>query len=192
MPSDGSSRMSSQGEPTSARASARICCSPPDSVPPLAVEQAGQPRQQADHALDRALLGLAGVRRPGEAQILLRGQAGQDAAALRHIADAEAAALMRGPLRDVDAVDHDAAAGRRQQTHDRLQQRGLAHAVVADDAERLALAQLERDAAQHRNMAIAGVQIGDRQEKVARGGVVVAGRLRLSLLRPHHRARLPR
>ena len=34
MPSDGSSRISSQGEPTSARASARICCSPPDSVPP--------------------------------------------------------------------------------------------------------------------------------------------------------------
>ena len=45
MPSDGSSRMSSQGEPTSARASARICCSPPDSVPPLRSSRRDEPRQ---------------------------------------------------------------------------------------------------------------------------------------------------
>ena len=92
---------------------------------------------------------------------------GQDAAPLRHVADAEPAAVVRLHPRDVDAVDRDAAGGRRHQADQRLQERGLADAVVADDADRLARLQLEVDAMQHRHMAVAGAQAGDVEDDVA-------------------------
>ena len=65
-----------------------------------------------EHALDRTLLGLTGIRRPCQAKIFVRAQARKDAAALRHIGDAEAAALMRRPAGHVHPVDHDLAAAR--------------------------------------------------------------------------------
>ena len=47
---------------TSARPSARICCSPPDSVPPWRSSSAREPRQQCRRTRSIALLlGLAGV-----------------------------------------------------------------------------------------------------------------------------------
>ena len=97
-------------------------------------------------ALDRAPVPCRPRRRarPG-AGCRARVSAGKDAAALRHVADARAGcAVVRRHAGDVDAVERDAAGGRRQQADQRLQQGRLAHAVVAEDADALALAQLQR------------------------------------------------
>ena len=47
----------------------------------------------------------------------------------------------------------------------RLHQRRFADAVVADDADRFAFPELQRDAMQHRQFAIAGVQTGDVEDE---------------------------
>ena len=133
--------------------------------PALAIEQRAQPRQRVDHALDRAGLDLAGVRAPGQAQVFDRGEARQDASALRHITHAESAALVSLHARDVDAVHRHPAGRRGHQPEQRLQQGGLADAVVTDDAHGLALAQLKIDAMQHRHMAIAGTQARRRRAR---------------------------
>ena len=138
--------------------------------PAAALQKPGQPREQRQHALDRPLLGFAGIRRPGEPQIFMRAQTRKNAAALRHIQNSKPAALMRGPTGHIDAVDHDLAAARRQQTHDRLHERGLAHAVVADDTDRFAFPKLQRNAMQHRHFAVAGLQVDDVEDKTVRCG----------------------
>ena len=168
MPSDGSSRRRSHGSGTSARASARICCSPPESAPPLRSRSRVSRGKSSEHALDRPFLGLARIRRPRQAQIFKRAQARKDAAALRHISDAEPAAFVRRPARHVHAVDNDLAAARRQQPHDGLHERGLAHAIVADNSDRLALPELQRDAVKHRDFAVAGLQIRDVEDEAVR------------------------
>ena len=175
MPSDGSSSSSSHGAGISARPSARICCSPPDSAPPLRSSSGRSRGKRIDHPLDGGGLDVAGVGAPGQAQVLERGQARQDAAALRHVAEPEAAALVGLHASHVDAVHRDAAAGGRHQTDQCLQEGGLADAVVADDADRFALAQLEVDAVQHRHVAVAGAQARDVEHDVALGGGIVGG-----------------
>ena len=130
---------------TSARASARICCSPPDSAPPRRSSSGRSRGNSVDDALDRLRLGLAGVgaSRPGAGSRARSGPAGCRGPAARSRCPCGCA---RAPVHavDVDAVETDAPAGRRQQADQRLQQRGLAHAVVADDADRLALVHLQR------------------------------------------------
>jgi hypothetical protein len=123
-----------------------------------------------------------------------RGEAGQDAAALRHVADAEPAALVGLHASGIDAVDRHPARAGRHQADQRLHERGLAHAVVADDADRFAFAQLEGDAVQHRHVAIAGAQAGDVEHDVALARAVVGrcGTIARTLhIGPLHFARLP-
>ena len=89
---------------------------------------------------------------------------------MRHVSDAEAAALMRRPAGHVHPVDHDLAAAGRQQAHNGLHERGFAHAVVADNSDRFAFPELQRDAMQHRQFAIAGLQIDDVEDETVRLG----------------------
>ena len=101
---------------------------------------------------------------------------------------------MGRPRGHIDAVDHDLAAGRRQQAHDRAQQRRLAHAVVADDADGFALVELQRHAAQHRHFPVAGMQVGDLEHHAVGIGILAANRLaaiRIVRLANAH-ARFPR
>ena len=154
------------------------------------VEQPRQPRKRIDHPLHRLCFALAVAGAPGQPQIVVGAQARQDAAALRHVGDAHAAAQVRGGVGHVDTVERDAPAARRQQADQRLQQRRLAHAVVADDADRLAFVHLQRHAVQHRHVAVAGAELGHVEHEVAvwgwLGGVVQRG-LRITV----HWARLP-
>ena len=59
------------------------------------------------------------------------------------------------------AGEADPAGGRRQDADQRPEQRGLAHAVVAEDADEAALGDREADPGQHRDRAVAGVQVFD-------------------------------
>ncbi len=106
--------------------------------PAAPVEQRRETREQSHAALDRFLLRLVRIAGPREAQIVERGKARQDASSLRHVGQTAPAARVCRLARDVGPVERDMATGGWQQTHQSLQQRGLAHAVVADDAQRFA------------------------------------------------------
>jgi len=69
-----------------------------------------------------------------DAQILLDGQLRKDVASLRHVADAEPRAALGRTADEIDACELDPAGGRRQQPHDALQERRLAHAVATHQA----------------------------------------------------------
>ena len=64
-------------------------------------------------------------------------------------------------MRDVVALEDDLAAARRIEADDRIHQRGLADAVAAEQAEDLALLELQRQALQHVGVAVIGMDVLD-------------------------------
>src|SRR5438132_931756 len=76
-------------------------------------------------------------------QVLLDGEAREDLAPLRHVADAGARSLVRLRVRQYLLLEGDAAAFRGHQAHQRFQQRGLADAVAAEECGHLACRHLE-------------------------------------------------
>src|SRR5258706_11206171 len=99
-PNEGSSSSIRRGRSISARATASICCSPPDSVPACLGVTLLQHRKMLIHPLDvadDAGLVLAGDR--PELQILLHRHGGEGAASLRHMGDAEAYHVADRPQR---------------------------------------------------------------------------------------------
>ena len=64
-------------------------------------------------------------------------------------------------------IEAHAPAGRRQKAHQRLEQRRLAHAVVAENADELALVDREADPVEDRNAAVAGAQSLDIEHHAA-------------------------
>ena len=81
------------------------------------------------------------------ADILLDGEAAEDRGFLRQIADAEPRALIHRQLGHVVAVEFDGAAIRLDQPGDHVEHRGLAGAVRAEQADGLAAADIDADAA---------------------------------------------
>ena len=86
----GSSHSSSFGRLISARAMASICCSPPDNVPAFCARRS---RSRGNVSYHRAMsvvdVAIAAHVRAG-AQVVVDGEIGERATALRHLGDAEA------------------------------------------------------------------------------------------------------
>src|SRR5262245_58035398 len=118
-----------------------------------------KPRKQL---VDARLGPWAGPGHGGE--ILLDGERFEDVAFLRHPADAGKGALVRAQRRDVAAIEADTAGEEARHAHDRIDQGGLAHAVAAEQSERLALGERERDLVEHDRLAVACAQPLDGQE----------------------------
>src|SRR5215470_5784948 len=118
-----------------------------------------EPRKQL---VDARLGPCAGPGHGGE--ILLDGERFEDVALLRHPADAGKGTLVRAQRRDVAAIEADAAGEEARHAYDRINQGGLAHAVAAEQSERLALGERERDLVEHDRLAVACAQPLDRQE----------------------------
>ncbi len=193
MPSDGSSSSSNHGAGTSARPSARICCSPPDNAPPLR-SSSGRSRGNASTTRSMAAGSISpasGVQARRRFSSAVR--PGRMPRPCGDIAQTQAATFVRLHARDVDAVDRDPPCACRHQADQRLQQGGLAHAVVADDADCLAFAQQEIDAVQHRQLPITRAQTGDVEHDIALCGIAVGGVLAVDGIHIGlaHFARLP-
>lgn len=92
----------------------------------------GEPREGVVDALDRP---GARAHAAGKPQMLVDAERTPEPTSLRHIADTEPRDMRGWPPCDILAADADRAAADRYQAHDRLAQRGLAHAVAADDGE---------------------------------------------------------
>jgi hypothetical protein len=161
MPSVGSSRISSFGPIASARPIASCCCWPPERSPP---RRRSIWRSTGNISKIRSGTGVppGQVGQPHQ-QILLHGQARKDLASLRHVADAGLDPLVRRGTRQVAAGKLDAAALRRQQTHQRLEQRRLADAVAAENRRHLARLGGEAEVAQDVAAAVILVQVVDTQ-----------------------------
>src|SRR5258707_432628 len=118
-----------------------------------------KPRKQL---VDARLGPWAGPGHGGE--ILLDGERFEDVALLRHPADAGKGALVRAQRRDVAAIEADTAGEEARHAHDRIDQGGLAHAVAAEQSERLSLGERERDVVEHDRLAVACAQPLDGQQ----------------------------
>ena len=94
-----SSTISTFGVATMARATASICCSPPDSKPGPPVHQRAQGGQQRQGPLHARSLVLARAAQP-ELQVLGDGEPEEQRAVLRHVAQAPPGHLVRGAERD--------------------------------------------------------------------------------------------
>src|SRR6185437_8701092 len=81
-------------------------------------------------------------------EVLEHGEARKDAALLRHIADAEPRDLVGLQRADIARAPGDETRARLQVPHRGEDGGGLARAVAAEEADHLALAHAERDAAQ--------------------------------------------
>ena len=138
------------------------------------IQQAVQSRERVQDARERLFLGLTGIGRPGQTQIIERAQARQDAASLRHIADAHPAANVCWGAGDINAVHHNPATATGHQAHDGFHQRTLAHAVMTDDTDRLAFEQLQGNSMQYRHAAVTGAQLGHIQNDVTLAFVHIA------------------
>ena len=83
------------------------------------------------------------------ADIVLDAQPAEDRGFLRQIADAEARALIHRQRGHIEAVEFDASVVGLDQTGDHVEHRGLAGAVRAEQADRLALAHVKAHALDH-------------------------------------------
>ena len=120
----------------------------------------GETRKRFVDARDRPLrLAVAG----GEAQMLIDGERRPQAPALRNVGKAEPRDLGRAAPDEFLAEETNRAAGDRREADDRFAQRGLAHAVAADEREDAVL-ELQVDALQRVAAAVIDVEAFDLQE----------------------------
>ena len=102
-----------------------------------------------------------GLRRDN--QVLLDRQRREDLALLRHEADAEPRAPVGRQGRDIASGKADMPGMQRGMPHDGREQRRLADPVAAQDRERAAGRQVERDAFEHDRLAIPGLDAVEHQ-----------------------------
>ena len=131
MPSEGSSRRRSFGRAISARPSATICCSPPDSV----AAAAGFARQEGKEGIDAVavVVDAAAVRTSGgtQPQVLRHGQGTEQPAPFGRMGNAEPHDPRRRQSVDALAEEANLAGARAAKSRDRAQRGALAGAVGA-------------------------------------------------------------
>jgi hypothetical protein len=121
----------------------------------LPVRQLPELREELVDALDRPAAGAAAARR--DVEVLPYRQLGEDAAVLRHEADAGVRDLVRRAAADAAALPLDAPGRSGREPHDAAHRRRLPHAVPAEQADALARRDRERHAEQHLRQPVGGV-----------------------------------
>ncbi len=119
----------------------------------------GKPRKGVVDPLRRPAAARPALRQP---QMLVDAQRSPQPPALRHIADAEPGDVGGGAADQFLAKRADRTARHRHQAHDRLAQRGFAHAVASDQAQHTVL-QGQIDALQRVRAAVIQVQPANLQ-----------------------------
>ena len=166
-PSEGSSSSSRRGFAMRPRATATICCWPPESVQPSASANGLMLGKEIEHRVsltpDRSCGGVP--VRGAEHDVLAHGQAGKDAPALGNMSDAELDDRARAKPADRFAVEQDRAGVRRGKAGNRAQRGRLARAVGAQQRNDRALVDCERDAAQGFDLAVRDAEVLDFKQR---------------------------
>ena len=133
----------------------------------------GEEREDALVAVPRGRRSAPRSVRPGEPrgdlEVLLDGQVGEDAGVLGRVADAEEGPLVRGQVRDVPAPERDLPDAHREEPHDAVVRRRLPRAVSADEADRLAVVDGERDATEDLRRPAVGVDVVELEHRSRHG-----------------------
>ena len=122
-------------------------------------QRSREPREELEDAVLVPV--LAGAGAPAQAaqhQVLGNAHAGEQAAPLGHVADAEAGDLRRAQADKVAPAVLDGPAGRRRGADDALEQRRFAGPVAAQQGDDLPLVQVERHVADDVALAVEHVR----------------------------------
>ncbi len=106
---------------------------------------------------------LAAHRLTADFEIFVDREIGKDAPLFRHVTEPAADDGMGRLIRDVPALEHDAAGAAFDQPDDGAEGSGLAGAVAPEQRDHLALADLERDVEQDVGGAVMAVEPFDRE-----------------------------
>src|ERR1700722_19965263 len=130
------------------------------------IDQQLEPREGFQRRSDRSIFVLWSPGSP-HPQVVAHAEARKNVPPLRHIPHAGArTSVWLGPG-NVSVFQHDPPCSRRKVSHQRPEQRGLAHPVVAKNADELPSCDAEAHAPQDRNTAIAGSKLADLQHHAA-------------------------
>src|SRR5579862_2286861 len=132
----------------------------PLALPPL--------EEVREHGVDRLVAHAAGADLRQQGQVLLGREAGEDAALLGTVADAEADDAVRRQSDRLAAVQHDRARAARDEAEDRLERRRPPRTVAAEQRHDLSLPHLEVEAVEDVRLAVERVQVGHPQQLVMR------------------------
>src|SRR5262245_4713224 len=102
-------------------------------------------------------------RREPELEVFPHGEAGENPPILRHESDAASSDLVWMEPGQVAALEVDGSAGGLHEAHRSLHERGLAHAVLAEQRHRFAFVHFQGDAEENRGGAVPSVQVLDAQ-----------------------------
>ena len=138
------------------RASASICCSPPESVPASWLRRCSRRGNTAAAMLDGASVHRA---RRLEAQVVGHAEGGEDPPALGHVADAGLGQLVGRVPGHVGAVEEDPARARPEQPRHHPEQCRLAGAVRAEQGDHRTVGHDEIHVLEHGACAVAGADI---------------------------------
>ena len=152
-PSSGSSSSRTRGLSTSARRDRQHLLLAAGQLVAEILPALVEPREQL---IDLVGGPAAGLRDRG--QVFLHGERFENVALLRHPADADMGALIGAQPGDVGAVERNRAAEITGDADDGIDQRGLAHAVAAEQGERLAFGERQRDVGKHDRFAVTGAR----------------------------------
>ena len=125
--------------------------------------------QVREHRVDLVQAHAALGQRGRQHQVLFAGQAREDAALFRAVAQPQACDAVRGQADGLGAVDLDRALAAADQAHDGAQRAGAPGAVAAQQRDDLAFVHVQVHAVQHVRLAVPAVQVGDLEEALARG-----------------------
>ena len=130
----------------------------------LAVEERLEPWEPGEDPPHRLLL-VSSVGREPHPDVVVDGEGRKDAAPLRNVAEPEPRALARPLAGEVEPRVADEPSGSGDDSHDGLEERGLAHSVVAEHPDDLPFLDREVHPVQHRNPIVAGAQRLDLEER---------------------------
>src|SRR3954452_7095795 len=128
----------------------------------LVAEVAAALLQAREQLVDAPLGPSSRTRHGGE--VLLDRERLEDIALLWHPADPGMGALVGAKRGDIAAIKRDRSADEARDADYRIDQGGLAHAVAAEQSQRLPFRQRERDLVEHDRLAVARAQPLDGQE----------------------------
>src|SRR5438552_7626727 len=123
-------------------------------------------REEREDGPERLVTSRPRPRQEGaELEVLADGKRAEQTPPLGDHGEPARRDLVRRPPVDDLAAEPDHAGADRQEARERPQERGLARAVGPHQRDELAGADLERETAQHLEIAVAGVNVADFQER---------------------------